>query len=117
MRKPSKRKSQRQIDRDRIYITIATRFMLDHPICEACRKVRPGKPLRWTDHIHHKHGKIVDLLFNERLFIAVCRDCHRWIHDNPDKARGVNLLAPKGQWNTQPPISGNSAGNSKQKQP
>lgn len=29
--------------------------------------------------------------------VALCRNCHRWIHDNPDSATEIGLLQPSWQ--------------------
>lgn len=59
---------------------------------------------RTATQCHHKHGRGFrgGLLMVEELWIPVCAACHRWIHDNPDAARKLNLLAPVGQWNRRP---------------
>ena len=109
-RRPIARVSKRQSARKRLYAAMAHRFKLDHPLCQACPKVRPGKPQRWTDDVHHSHGKIGELLFYVPWFVAVCRECHNWIGNHPAAARKLGLLCELGQWNKQPPISGNEAG-------
>lgn len=60
-----------------------------------------GRTARATD-VHHKHGRLGDLLMDESLWIPVCRKCHNWIHNYPESARMFGLLALKGMWNRKP---------------
>jgi len=41
--------------------------------------------------IHHKAGKIGELLTNVSKFLAVCRTCHDEIEMNPDMAKEMGL--------------------------
>ena len=50
---------------------------------------------------HHSHGRRGKLLLYEPFWIPVCRECHNWIHNNPEEARALNLICGKGQWNQQ----------------
>lgn len=47
--------------------------------------------------VHHVRGR-GKLLNETKYWKAVCRHHHRQIHDNPEWARSVGLLAPKGKW-------------------
>lgn len=42
--------------------------------------------------IHHKKGKIGDLLTNTKYFLPVCRACHQFIHDNPEIAKDLGFM-------------------------
>lgn len=44
--------------------------------------------------IHHTAGRIGENLLNQKTWLAVSRNVHRWIHDHPSKARQIGLLAP-----------------------
>lgn len=37
--------------------------------------------------VHHKRGRIDDLLTDERYFLCVCGNCHRYIEDHPQWAK------------------------------
>ena len=86
---------------DAIYSEIAKLFKHAYPWCEACVAIRNvhASSARETEDVHHKRGKVGLLLFDVRHFIPVCRTCHDWIGDNPEKARELGLLCEKGQWN------------------
>lgn len=36
--------------------------------------------------IHHKKGRLGELLFDKRYFLAVCQNCHSYIENNPEFA-------------------------------
>lgn len=43
--------------------------------------------------VHHKSGRIGQLIHNTLYFLATCRSCHRYIEDNPfwSKEQGYSL--------------------------
>jgi hypothetical protein len=41
--------------------------------------------------VHHK-GKRGKNYLDKTLMVAVCRECHNWIHENPGKARELGYL-------------------------
>lgn len=84
-----------------LYAQVRVKFKQEHPRCECCHLIH-GRAPRKTDDIHHTRGRIGRLLTMTRFFKAACRDCHIWIDDHPDLARGLGLLCEKGQWNTVP---------------
>lgn len=52
--------------------------------------------------VHHKRGRIGALLNDERHWMGVCDDCHKWMHTFPAKAKEWGWLAGAGQWNSVP---------------
>ena len=42
--------------------------------------------------IHHQRGRVGKLLLDERYWIPVSAEGHRWIHDNPAKAREMGFI-------------------------
>ena len=67
--------------RDAVYLSIKALFLTHRFYCEPCM----GCLTQAVD-VHHKKGKDGLLLFDVRYFLPVCRDCHTFIHDNPDWA-------------------------------
>lgn len=57
--------------------------------CEA--NIKPICTGRMTE-IHHAQGRGINLN-NLNTWVGVCRECHRYIHANPSKARSLGLLA------------------------
>lgn len=49
--------------------------------------------------VHHIRGRLGELLVRQEYWVALCRSCHAWVHDNPTAARERGLLAEFGQWN------------------
>lgn len=74
--------SDRQRERLKRYRPIAEAYKRVNPICAVCVDMGKPKPPRWTDDIHHKKGRLGDLLFDTRFFMAVCRQHHDMIDQN-----------------------------------
>lgn len=66
------------------YRLVRDEFMRLHPKCQICGKES-------TD-LHHKNGRIGSNLTDVKTFMALCRKCHREVHDNPKLARGKGYL-------------------------
>ena len=78
--KPIKNISDKQLKRLAKYRPIRDAYLKANPICECCIASES------TD-IHHKAGRIGDLLWDNRHFLAVCRNCHTRIETSPDWAK------------------------------
>jgi hypothetical protein len=59
-----------------------TAFLAMHPSCQA---KLIGCTVMATD-VHHKAGRGENHL-KVNTWLAVCRNCHRWIEENPDAAK------------------------------
>lgn len=57
-----------------------------------------GRPV---SEVHHSRGRVGSLLNEKQFWVAVSRQGHYWIHENPMLARMANLLAEVGDWNKQ----------------
>ena len=55
-------------------------------------------PEKRAVHVHHMRGRVGALLLDERYWLPVSWAGHRWIHDNPGRARRMGWLAQRGQW-------------------
>lgn len=86
-KKPLSPKSSKKEKLDAAYTVLRQSYLKNNPMCEARL---PGCNLSASD-IHHKHGRVGDLYLDDTEYIALCRNCHRWIHDNPAKAKELNL--------------------------
>ena len=82
--KPISDKMSQQLDK---YSKKREVFLIINSTCEAkligCTHVA-------TD-IHHKAGRIGQLLLRLSNWLAVCRSCHRWIEENPNEAKELGL--------------------------
>jgi hypothetical protein len=66
---------------NKYYLAIRAGFLKNHPRCEM-----PGCS-RFSQDIHHKAGRLDGNLINVLTFMAVCRNCHSYIHDHPSWSR------------------------------
>ena len=55
-----------------------------------CEAKLVGCTTKATD-VHHKAGRIGENYLKIGTWLAVCRNCHRWIEDNPEAAKELNL--------------------------
>jgi nitrate/TMAO reductase-like tetraheme cytochrome c subunit len=85
--KPLSPKSSKQQKLDAIYSILREKFLKHHPMCEANL---PGCSLNAHD-IHHSKGRTGNLMLDDTEFVAVCRSCHTWIHENPKQAKELGL--------------------------
>lgn len=77
------------------YKTVRRKFLLN-PNNKYCKARIPGICLGTRVQgieldIHHKRGKIGDLLVDTRYFLPVCRACHNFLHDNPKIAKELGF--------------------------
>lgn len=62
--------------------------------------IRYGHPCcNRLNEIHHTRGRAGSLLLDERFWLAVSENGHRFIHENMDLAREYGWLCEKGLWN------------------
>ena len=80
-----KARSGSEAMRMEVYRGIAEMFKRDRPVCEICPRIFNRCAFR-TEDVHHVKGRDGLLLFHTKYFVAVCRGCHAWIHDNPKVA-------------------------------
>ena len=82
--KPMRNVSTKQAGKLRVYAKLRTEFLTEHPFCGT------GCGNRSVD-IHHTEGRGANLNRTE-TWLAVCRNCHRWIHAYPNTARRQGFL-------------------------
>lgn len=68
-----------------LYLKARKPYLEEHPICEACNEAP-------ADQIHHMRGRLNELVYNEKFFMAVCWKCHGWIENNREAARNQGWL-------------------------
>ena len=73
-------RSIKRAKQEREYAKIRKAYLFCHPTCEVNGCTADAVE------IHHKRGKIGNLLTDERFFLPVCRHHHNYIHDNPSIA-------------------------------
>lgn len=79
--------SKKQSANLRIYKKVREKYLSDNPNCQAKLIICSYD----ATEIHHKKGRIGNLLQDDNYFLAVCRSCHRWIEENPAKSKELGL--------------------------
>ena len=76
-----RQRSERRAKEERIYHTkTKPKYLKDNPICKVCT-------IKKATTIHHKRGRIGNLLNDIKYFLGCCIGCHRKIEDNPEWAK------------------------------
>jgi len=78
-KKPINKKSDKRKLQESIYKKIRVDFLKENSKCEACGKK--------ATEVHHKNKRNNERLNDVNFFMAICSNCHRWIHDNSNEAR------------------------------
>ena len=78
------------------------------PVMANVPELRGGKKYGWPvsaklNEVHHAFGRLGALLMDQRLWVALSKQGHRWVHEHPALARERGWLAPAGRYNT--PVS------------
>lgn len=84
--KPIRHVSKKRSIENRKYSVLRKEFLSQKPKCEASL---PGCQKKSTD-VHHKAGR-GEYFLRVDTWLAVCRCCHIWIEENPEKAKELNL--------------------------
>ena len=84
-RTPIRKVSTRRAAQLRVYSKKRIEFLFTHRRCEVCGNSGA------TD-IHHKQGRVGEMLNREEHWLALCRPCHHHIHHNPKWARETGYL-------------------------
>jgi hypothetical protein len=79
-----KKTADSQKEAQKQYKKIARQYITTHPKCQTKGCKSP------SECVHHKKGRVGDLLLDTKYFMAVCLDCHRKIEENPDWAKENN---------------------------
>lgn len=82
-RKPIKPISDKRKVENIDYLKAREKYLAVHKVCEA--KLLGCKI--GANQIHHKAGRIGELLTDESNFLAVCNSCHSLIELNPEMAK------------------------------
>jgi len=82
--------SSKRKKKDQEYLKLRNRFLTDFSLCQIAVK---GCSVNATD-VHHTYaGANRDAFYLvQSTWLAVCRNCHDWIHAHPKEARIMNWL-------------------------
>ena len=96
-KKPMARRSKKTRDlyeREGGRRDVVARILRERPMCEACFR-RWQRP-QWAVHVHEiKTRAMGGGILDESNLLAVCGDCHTWIHTHPAEARSLGLLGSR----------------------
>lgn len=85
----------------KVYAEKRSAFLAAHPKCEACRFITGSCAINSqgvdmlankSRDVHHTAGRSGTNYLDHTTWLAVCRRCHDWIHNNPALAREFGLL-------------------------
>ena len=104
-RKRIHRRTSKRANEERIY-NLRVRVWLretGNTFCHCCVSrnsvIKPNPSME----CHHLYGKRGDLLLWEDGWLPICKKCHFWVHfQEPEMARNLGMLPPKGCWNRFP---------------
>ena len=77
-------KSVKRMSEEKLYLKKKKEYLTAHIRCEVkgCNRV--------SEDLHHQKGRVGKLLYNEKHFMAVCRNHHREIEQNPNWSKENN---------------------------
>lgn len=85
--KPLRKVSVKRVTENKEYTKVREAYLKVFPVCEVynCNNK--------SDQIHHKKGRIGELLTDINFFMAVCDTCHKYIETRPlwAKLNGYSL--------------------------
>ena len=82
--------SSKRRKKDQEYLKLRNRFLTDFSLCQIAVK---GCSINATD-VHHTYaGANRDAFYLvQSTWLAVCRNCHDWIHAHPKESRAFGYL-------------------------
>lgn len=86
-KKPMRLQSSKIVKLNAAYMVLREQFLKRKPFCEAHL---PDCAVNACD-VHHTEGRVGTLFLDDTKFKAVCRQCHTFIHENPQLAKDLNL--------------------------
>jgi len=78
--------SDKRAQLNKAYTALRKVYIKQHPFCEAM-VICDGLP---TSDIHHKKGR-GQYFLDDSTFLATCRNCHRWIEENVERAKELGF--------------------------
>jgi hypothetical protein len=82
---PLRRVSKKRAREGRVYTKKRRAYLEANSTCQICESDQATE-------IHHRAGRIGAKLNDETNFLALCRTCHRWVHERPSEARRLGYL-------------------------
>ena len=82
-----KQTSNKMAVRRQLYSIVRNEFLAKNTTCQCVDKEASANCSYEATTVHHKKGREGDLLIASEHFMALCMPCHRWVEDNPAKAK------------------------------
>lgn len=84
------KQSEKRKKQTALYLKKRRTFMDQNTCCQAKLKGCTGR----STELHHRKGRLGELIYDERYFLAVCRSCHGIITEHSKLAleKGLSLL-------------------------
>ena len=88
--KPIKQRSAKRAKDDRVYLKLRSEYLTNNPYCQAKLSNCSYNALE----IHHTHAGADRNKYYliTPTWMAVCRNCHNEIHNNPKRAKTLGFL-------------------------
>lgn len=80
--------SSKMAKKKAVYSVMRVKFLTDHPMCHA--RIDARCSMKATE-VHHKAGRIEELLLDMRFWLPVCHNCHVWCELHPIEAKEMGL--------------------------
>ena len=90
-KKPLARISKKRKREAVVYGVKRKAFLRNHRYCQACPKF--SLPMLKANQVHHTKGRTGLNYLDVSTWLAVCGPCHELIHQSPNTARELGLLA------------------------
>lgn len=90
-RTPIRRVSKKRAKENRLYYQLRRTFLGVNPTCQANLPEEKVFCTHYSTDVHHvlRRGKYLNV---PSTWLAVCRNCHEYLHQHPSMARTLNLL-------------------------
>ena len=85
-------------DKGRARKAVCADYCRRHPSCETCPDIF-GRSPRFTQHPHHILRRSQGGDDSDDNLLAVCKACHRWIHDRTNAAVALARGYIRKRWN------------------
>lgn len=84
--KPQKIKprSDKRAKLENVYQKLRIAFLEENPYCKRCGKK--------SEDLHHAGKRSGRMLIATAYFMALCRKCHTWVHENSKEAKEQGYL-------------------------
>lgn len=80
--------SSKREKKNALYSAARIQFLKDYPMCHAHIDAHCTK---YATEVHHKAGRIEELLLDQLYWLPTCHWCHKWTEEHPEEAKALGL--------------------------